>query len=179
MTEAEHLAACHPWLRSRVVEVLARWRASASPGDTIRLAESVRSLETQQTYYARGASKADGVSAFSLHQYAPALAVDCLVIRAGRVVASISDPAWQRYGAIAREEGLDWGGDWSSLRDGPHVEVPLVERVRLVQAAVGATPDGQWGPATTAAVSARVTLRQGRTGWASMSPRAWAELVAG
>lgn len=177
MTEIQHLATLHPYLAARVEQILVLWRAEAEPGDSILLTESVRSLETQQRYYARGATKADGVRFFSFHQFNPGLAVDCLVLRAGKIVSSISDPAWQRYGEIGEQEGLSWGGRWTRLRDGPHLEVPEVERVRLVQQAVGAEADGAWGPATERALAARgVPLRAGK-GWARMTLEGWAELA--
>lgn len=175
MNEAEHLAAMHPYLRERVAAALADWRAGAAPGETIRLVESVRSLATQQGYYKAGKSRADGVERFSLHQFAPALAADVAVVRGGKYVQSAADTAWQRWGAAAKAHGLEWGGDWTSLVDCPHVQVSEAERVRLVQAAVGATPDGRWGPATEAAIGAG--LRAGR-GWSRMTPPVWARVMA-
>ena len=86
-TDAEHLAQMHPWLRAQVEAAVADWRASAAEGDTIRIVESVRSTSTQARYFAEGRSKADGVNRLSLHQFAPALAADVAIIRAGKVVA--------------------------------------------------------------------------------------------
>ena len=59
VTEADHLSRCHPFLRERVARLLDRWRTLADVGDSIRVAESVRSLGVQQRYYARGATRAD------------------------------------------------------------------------------------------------------------------------
>ena len=180
MTDAAHIEQMHGWLRSRVASALLRWRVDAAAGEAIRLVESVRPLATQQQYFKAGKSKADGVNRYSLHQFAPALAADVAVTRAGKYIASASDPAWQRWGACARAQGLEWGGDWRSIVDCPHVQVPLIDRVRLVQAAVGVTVDGDWGARTQAAVVAAlpgVALRPG-TGWDTLTLDAWARLGA-
>jgi hypothetical protein len=176
MTESEHLAKMHPWLRARVERAIAVWRAAASAGEAIKLVESVRPLATQQSYHKAGKSKADGINRYSLHQYAPACAADVAVTRGGVYVASVSDPAWQRWGACAEADGLEWGGRWQGLVDGPHVQIPLAERVKLVQAAVGVAADGDWGPRTTAAVEARVPVRVGRSGWDALPLDGWATL---
>lgn len=173
MTEAEHLARMHPWLRRRVVDILTTWRNGADD-ETIRITESVRPLATQKAYFAEGKSKADGVREFSFHQFDPALACDCIIVRGGKI-PPITDPSWVAYGEIAESEGLTWGGRWK-MRDGPHVEVPEIERVRLVQAALGLVADGAWGPKTDAAVSKLGPLRNGRKGWGRMSIEAWAAL---
>lgn len=180
MTDAEHLKRMHPWLWERVARAMRQWSAVAGPGESIRLVESVRPLETQQRYFAGGKSKADGVRRYSLHQFAPALAADVAVTRGRKYVASAADPAWQRWGAAARAEGLEWGGDWRGLVDCPHVQVPLLDRVQLVQAAVGVAVDGQWGARTQAAVVAAlpgVALRPG-SGWDSLTLDAWARILA-
>jgi hypothetical protein len=178
MTDTEHLDQMHPWLRERVEAAVADWRASAAEGDTIRIVESVRSLATQQGYYLRGKSRADGVDRYSLHQFAPALAADVAVLRDGKYVTSAADGAWQRWGAAAKAHGLEWGGDWRGLVDAPHVQAAEAQRVRLLQLAVGAVPDGLWGPATEAAIRGRGgVLREGR-GWARVTPSAWAKVLA-
>ena len=167
----------HPWVGERVKAALAAWRDGAAQGETIRLVESVRPLAVQQTYYRQGRSRADGLLSFSLHQFAPALAADAAVLRAGRYVGSAADPAWERWASCAEAEGLESGKRWVGLVDCPHVQAPEAVRVRLVQAAVGATPDGAWGPATEAAiVKAGAELRPGR-GWARMTPAAWWALL--
>jgi peptidoglycan L-alanyl-D-glutamate endopeptidase CwlK len=33
-----------------------------------------------------------------------------------------ADPAWQEIGAIARELELEWGGDFKSIKDQPHIQ---------------------------------------------------------
>ena len=35
-----------------------------------------------------------------------------------------SDPRWQKLGAIGKQLGLKWGGDFRGFFDGPHFELP-------------------------------------------------------
>ena len=173
MTEHEHLDAMHFWLRERVAAALAVWRADALAGETIRLVESVRSTTTQAKYFSEGRSKADGVNKLSLHQFAPALAADVAVMRAGKYVAKASDPAWARWGRAAQSHDLEWGGAWTGLVDCPHVQVPVKQRVWLAQVAAGVVADGVWGPATERAVGGPF---RGGSGWERMSLAAWSAL---
>ena len=176
MTNAQHLSLMHPWLRARVAAALVAWESGAPAGETIALVESVRTIATQQKYFAAGRSKADGVTRYSMHQFAPSLAADVAVMRGGKYIQSASDPAWRRWGSCARAQGLTWGGDWKGLVDCPHVEVPEVERVRLAQIAAGAAADGLWGPKTEAAIGG--PFRAGK-GWGRMTLAAWAALAHG
>jgi hypothetical protein len=176
MTEHEHLEQMHLYLRQRVADALADWRASAPAGETIKLVESVRSTTTQAKYFAEGRSKADGVNKLSLHQFSPALAADVAVLRGGKYVAKASDPAWARWGVCAVAHGLEWGGAWTGLVDCPHVQVPVKQRVRLAQVAAGVEADGVWGPATERAVGGPF---RGGSGWERMSLAAWSALEHG
>lgn len=169
-TEAEHLAAMHPFLRERAERALAAFRATARPGEVVKVVESVRSLATQQAYFAAGKSKADGLVKLSLHQFAPALAFDVAVIVGGKYVASAAASEWQRWGACCESQGLEWGGRWKGLVDAPHAQVTLTDRVKLVQAAAGVAADGDWGPATARAV--------GVAGWSAVTTDLWSWLVA-
>lgn len=175
MTDTEHLEKMHPWLRGRVERALAAWRTEAQEGETIRIVESVRSTMTQQKYFAEGRSKADGVNKLSLHQFSPALACDVAVLRDNKYVPSVSDPAWQRWGQCAQTEGLEWGGAWRKwLVDGPHVQVPESQRIRLIQEKVGAPVDGIWGPNTEAAVGGPF---RGGKGWGRVSLTVWQRVM--
>lgn len=60
----------------------------------------------------------------SCHQFG--LAADSAVFRNGKLQWDLGD-AWVRrgymlYGQLARQAGLEWGGDWRSFKDLPHVE---------------------------------------------------------
>src|SRR5690606_14637390 len=88
------------------------------------LVEGYRSPERQARLARDGRATNAGAWA-SCHQYG--LAVDSAPLRDGRLQWDMSDP-WTReayflYGALARQAGLRWGGDWRSLKDYVHVEL--------------------------------------------------------
>jgi len=58
-------------------------------------------------------------------------AVDVILLRHGRPVPH-GDAAWTRYGEIAREHGLTWGGDWFEP-DVTHVELPMPDDRRAMR----------------------------------------------
>uniref|UniRef100_UPI0012F93B25 M15 family metallopeptidase n=1 Tax=Azohydromonas aeria TaxID=2590212 RepID=UPI0012F93B25 len=88
------------------------------------LVEGYRSPQRQAALAALGPSVTRAGPFESWHQRG--LAADCAFLRDGRVVISERDPwamrGYEAYGAVARELGLTWGGDWRSLRDYGHVE---------------------------------------------------------
>jgi peptidoglycan L-alanyl-D-glutamate endopeptidase CwlK len=40
----------------------------------------------------------------------------------GKITYSVPNSWWEVYGAIARKHGLNWGGDWKTFQDRPHIE---------------------------------------------------------
>ena len=48
------------------------------------------------------------------------------------------DDLWQRCGAIAREVGAEWGGDWQRFKDKPHCQ--FTNGLTLDQLKAGAHP---------------------------------------
>ena len=96
-------------------------------------------MEEQQRLYAQGrttqgkkVTNCDGISKKSRHQLAKdgyGHAVDCAFVVIGPVGKTViswdeSHP-WKLYGEMGKALGLVWGGDWKSLIDRPHLELPL------------------------------------------------------
>jgi peptidoglycan L-alanyl-D-glutamate endopeptidase CwlK len=88
------------------------------------LIEGYRSPARQDQLAALGDSVTRAAAQQSYHQYG--LAADCAFLREGRLVISERDPwtmrAYERFGHIAEELGLTWGGRWT-LKDFGHVEL--------------------------------------------------------
>ncbi len=131
---ADKLLGVHPRLVEAVTRVLA---AMAALGFPMKVVQGVRTLAEQQELYAQGRSipgaivtNADGVRNPSNHQpKADGLgyAVDCAFIDnpATPVIETWSDRSpWGAYGACAKALGLRWGGDFKSIPDRPHIELP-------------------------------------------------------
>ncbi len=116
---AARLSQVHPDLQRVVRRAAADW-----PRNRTRfvITEGLRSLARQQALYAAGASQTLRSRHLTGH------AVDLAVVAGGQ--ARWDWPLYDRLGerlkAAAEVEGvpLEWGGDWRSLRDGPHFQLP-------------------------------------------------------
>ena len=123
------LADVHPTLTAAVRRMVAELDRR---GHTAIITQGARTTARQQALYAQGRTRpgkivtnADGVRRTSMHQRQHtgyAHAVDLAWIVDARVTW---DGPWALLGELARAEGLVWGGDWTSFRDQPHVELPL------------------------------------------------------
>jgi len=99
----------HPAFRPITLAILAESQAELTRvgGGTVRASVTGRSLSEQ------AAAKAAGLSQVNVgwHQYG--LAVDVAVITpGGSYVADGKDPRYATVGAIAKQHGCIWGGDW-------------------------------------------------------------------
>jgi peptidoglycan LD-endopeptidase CwlK len=102
-------------------------------GHPMLVTDGVRTLEQQQALYAQGrtapgpiVTKADGVRAKSNHQVKDdgfGHAVDMCFLKDGKA-SWAEDHPWRLYGEAAKALGLVWGGEFKSIRDLPHVELP-------------------------------------------------------
>lgn len=111
-----------PDLQQRVLAIYRVMRDQY--GIEMVLVEGYRSPERQAKL--KGAGRATNAGAWSsCHQYG--LALDSAPLREGRLQWNMSDPwtkkAYFLYGELAGQAGLEWGGNWSSLKDYVHVEM--------------------------------------------------------
>ncbi len=88
------------------------------------LIEGYRSPERQAELMNAGRATRAGAWQ-SCHQYG--LGLDSALIRDGKLQWNMSDE-WARrgyflYGELAEQAGLDWGGNWQSIKDYVHVEM--------------------------------------------------------
>ncbi|PJJ96088.1 hypothetical protein CO611_09210 [Lysobacteraceae bacterium NML03-0222] len=111
-----------PGLQQRVLAIYKVMKEQY--GYEMVLVEGYRSPERQAQLM--GAGKATRAGAWqSCHQYG--LAVDSAPLRNGKLQWDMNDE-WTRrayflYGGLAKQAGLEWGGDWRSLKDYVHVEL--------------------------------------------------------
>lgn len=139
-SRVEKLAGVHP----RLVEVVKRiCYAMNELGFHVVVTDGVRTTAQQQALYAKGrtapgamVTNADGVDRRSNHQpHTDGLghAVDIAFMQDTGTPLVLTDdtPTWdtRRYpfdllGAMARSQGCVWGGDWKSIHDLPHIELP-------------------------------------------------------
>lgn len=106
------------WLRD---EWRRRWPDDAQPF----LTDTYRDEAAQEKAYREGASHARFGQ--SLHNYRPAYAFDVAFMTAKGTL----DWDWrlfERWGEMGESLGLEWGGRWEALRDGPHLQMPMTYR---------------------------------------------------
>jgi len=94
-------------------------------GIDLRLIEGFRSCERQDKLYAQGRTeKGDIVTnakcGQSIHNYSEA--GDVYEYKNGKIL--FKNPNWDRIGELAVQAGLEWGGNWKSFQDRPHVQEP-------------------------------------------------------
>jgi peptidoglycan L-alanyl-D-glutamate endopeptidase CwlK len=130
----------HPKLRNEVEHIyLAQIVPALSGRAFCRFAFTLRTFEEQATIYAQGRTKlydakgnklgivTNAKPGQSLHNYG--LAIDIVLIVDGKM--SYEDTVdfdkdgksdWMEVINIFKANGWEWGGDWKSLKDKPHVQ---------------------------------------------------------
>lgn len=126
----DKLAGVHPTLIVAVTKIL---NAMAALGYPMRVTDGMRTQAEQAALYAKGrtapgavVTNADGLLKKSNHQtHADGWghAVDCCFLVDGKP-SWASDLPWELYGHLAKFLGLEWGGDFHSITDRPHIELP-------------------------------------------------------
>lgn len=119
------LTGCHDDLKEKIGRVLIAMRALGWP---MIVTDGLRTLTEQQHLYAKGrttpgpiVTNADGVQKLSNHQSGKAC--DCCFYVGGQPSWDARLP-WKAYGSCLEAVGLKWGGNWQSLHDLPHAELP-------------------------------------------------------
>lgn len=123
----------HPELQIKLDLLL---KACKSEGIKIAFAETLRTVAEQDALYAKGRSKpgpkvtnAKGEEYRSMHQWG--VAADFYLLMDIDGDGTTKDDAYNnakktfnRVGKVAKKLGLEWGGDWKSIKDLPHLQLP-------------------------------------------------------
>lgn len=91
-------------------------------GHPIKVTEGYRSPEKQNELYAQGRTKPGQIvtnakGGESFHNWR--CAFDVAFVQGNAITY---DGPWDMFGKIVRALGCEWGGDWSSFQDRPHVQ---------------------------------------------------------
>ncbi len=97
---------------------------AASVGITIKVISGLRTYAEQNALYAKGRTKAGSIvtnarGGFSNHNFG--IAFDIGVFRGTSYISE--SPQYKAVGAIGTDLGLDWGGNWTSIKDEPHFQL--------------------------------------------------------
>lgn len=123
----------HPLLQSKVDELI---NLCKSHGIEIGISECYRTVAEQDALYAKGrtvpgsiVTNARGYSYSSMHQWGVAfdfyLKMD--VNKNGKTTDDAynnSTGLFNKVGQLGKSIGLEWGGDWKSIKDLPHFQLP-------------------------------------------------------
>lgn len=111
------------------------------PGHEVKIIEGYRSEERQKELYAQGRTKPgrivtykNGTTNESNHQ--SSMSVDLGVFKGGKYLENPPSAILSYWGHCARKQGLEWGGDWKSFKDTPHVEWPTSDKISYFKARV-------------------------------------------
>lgn len=119
----------HPDLQTRWEWMKREWVRRYSDEPTPFLTCTYRPASEQQALKDAGKSRAGPMQ--SLHNFLPALAFD-IAFRNPDGSLTWDFTHFERWGELAEEVGLEWGGRWPHLVDGPHVQWPTTWRVAQV-----------------------------------------------
>lgn len=115
----------HPRLQSKVYQLI---RLAEKNGYKIGIAETFRTVAEQDALYAKGrtvagakVTNAKGSTYSSMHQWG--VAFD-FYRNDGKGAYANNDGFFQKIGALGKSIGLEWGGDWKSIVDLPHFQLP-------------------------------------------------------
>lgn len=120
---------CHPRLQvlaGKLVEECSR------QGLKIKIGETLRTKEEQDALYAKGrtippigkqytVTNAPGSNYSSYHQWGTAFDI---FRNDGQGAFNVSGGFFDKVGAIGVSLGLEWGGNWKSIVDKPHFQLP-------------------------------------------------------
>lgn len=126
------IKALHPDLQKKYAQLI---KLCSKRGITIGVAECLRTKAEQDALYAKGrtapgkiVTNAKGSSYSSMHQWG--VAFDFYLKMDIDGDGQISDDAYNnakktfnQVGALAKSIGLEWGGDWKSIKDLPHIQL--------------------------------------------------------
>lgn len=116
------IATLHPLVRKEVEDTLNS--IVLSEGTTIRVTQALRTFAEQDALYAQGRTKpgskvTNATGGQSIHNYG--LAFDYVLMKDG-VADWTVNADWKKVAATFKAKGWEWGGDWKSLKDYPHLE---------------------------------------------------------
>jgi peptidoglycan L-alanyl-D-glutamate endopeptidase CwlK len=123
---AANIATLHPRAQSAAREfmVLAN-DIAASHGLTVKIISGLRSYQEQAALYAQGRTApgpkvTNARAGYSNHNFGTAW--DIGLFRGTRYITE--HPCYAVIGQAAKSLGLTWGGDFKSIKDEPHFELP-------------------------------------------------------
>ena len=113
-----------PLIRDNILELKERCESELEI-DKLQITSTYRDFSSQATLYAQGRTTPGGKvtnakAGYSYHNFR--MACDVAPVVNGSIPWNDID-LWDKIGAIGKECGLDWGGDFHSFVDRPHFQI--------------------------------------------------------
>lgn len=125
MDMGRDITKCHPRLQKLARELV---NICEEQGYPIGIGECFRTVQEQNRLYAQGRTKpgpvvtnAPGSTYRSMHQWGIAFDV---YRNDGKGAYNESGGYFQKIGSLGKSLGLEWGGDWKTIVDQPHFQLP-------------------------------------------------------
>jgi len=122
---ARDVSKLHPILQYKMEQLKELCRKQ---GLIIGIGECLRTIKEQDALYAKGRTEpggivtnAKGITYDSMHQWG--IAFD-FYRNDGKGAYNESGNFFEKVGKLAQTLGLEWGGDWKSFKDKPHIQLP-------------------------------------------------------
>lgn len=99
-------------------------KKAAAVGITIKVISGLRTYAEQEALYAQGRTKSgpkvtNARGGYSNHNFG--IAFDIGVFEGAKYIPE--SPRYKAVGAMGVELGLEWGGNWTSIKDEPHFQL--------------------------------------------------------
>jgi peptidoglycan L-alanyl-D-glutamate endopeptidase CwlK len=125
MINSRNLEDLHPKVKDLAEKLIA---TCDEQGIDILVTSTYRDFESQSALYAQGRSKpgpkvTNAKAGQSFHNWK--VAFDVVPLQNGKPIWSTTGSAltiWRKIGAIGKELGLEWAGDWVSFKEFPHFQ---------------------------------------------------------
>lgn len=126
MINSRKLEDLHPTVREKALKM--EKQCEAELGIDLVFTSTYRDNESQDSLYAigrtvKGAKVTNAKAGYSWHNFR--LAFDVVPVRNGKPIWKTTGEEgklWAAIGRIGKECGLEWGGDFKSLKDLPHFQ---------------------------------------------------------
>lgn len=129
---AARVALLHPKIREEVKQLIEKAESGFPPNVKIRIVQGLRTIEEQDALYAQGRTKpgkkvTNARGGSSYHNYG--LAIDFAIIYDNVLSWDIMADKdkdgkrdWMEVVDVFKAAGYEFGGDWKSIKDYPHLQ---------------------------------------------------------
>lgn len=128
----KRISLLHPKIREEVSKLIDEAENLIAPNLAIRVVQGLRTIDEQNALYAQGRTKPGPIvtnapGGFSYHNYGLAIDFCFLYLEDGKYIYKEKEswlvgPNHKKVTDLFKASGYEWGGDWKSRKDNPHLQ---------------------------------------------------------